>query len=69
MVWEEIVCMSLIHIQVIRIHVCPWDLAATFPPITWWERPKMGIVKEQSYMCAGRCMGWDTSIPVLTDPL
>ncbi len=44
--YREIVRIPLIFMVVIRIHQCPWDLAAILPRLFEHLRLKMGIVKE-----------------------
>jgi hypothetical protein len=48
---------SLIKNAVIGIHFCPRDLAGMFQPFAEQQGPKMGIVKEPSYMRAGHYIG------------
>jgi hypothetical protein len=46
MVWEEICCKTLILHRVIRIHVCPLDLADISEVLLKRVSPELGIVKE-----------------------
>ena len=48
MVYGKIVRMSLIYQLVIRIHVCPWDLAVILRGWTVKSVPKFGIFKERT---------------------